>query len=70
MLDNLVTEHAANLAKVHKAIEDSTSSCLQTTEKVDKLISETNMFISEIHTVAAKNVAQANYAIVNLNASL
>ena len=38
MLDTLVKEHAANIEKTHKAVENSTQSCLQATEKVDKLI--------------------------------
>lgn len=35
MLDTLVKEHVANLAKANKAVKDSAQSCLQATEKVD-----------------------------------
>ncbi|CAI9285170.1 unnamed protein product [Lactuca saligna] len=70
MLDTLLKEHVANLAKANKAVEDSAQSCMQETENVDKLISDTKTFITEINTVAAKNASNANDAIVNLNDSL
>ncbi|CAI9268787.1 unnamed protein product [Lactuca saligna] len=47
MINTLVKEHASNLDKANKAVEDSSQSCLQVTEKVDKLISNTKAFITE-----------------------
>ncbi|CAI9299887.1 unnamed protein product [Lactuca saligna] len=70
MLDTLVKEHAANLDKANKAVENSTRSCLQATEKIDKLIFETKRFMIEINTVAESNTSKVNDAIDNLNASL
>ncbi|XP_023748924.1 pectinesterase inhibitor 10-like [Lactuca sativa] len=70
MLDTLVKEHACNLDNANKAVENSTQSCLRVAEKVDKLVSETKTFLTEINTVAVNNAATMNDAIVNLNASL
>ncbi|CAI9298379.1 unnamed protein product [Lactuca saligna] len=70
MLATLVKEHDANLVKAKKVVEDSAHSCLQATEKVDKLISDTKAFIIDINTAVAKNAPNVNDAIVNLNASL
>ncbi|CAI9284525.1 unnamed protein product [Lactuca saligna] len=70
MLATLMKEHVANLAKANKAVEDSTTSCLQATEKVDKLISETNTFMTEIHTTTESNASKENEAITKLRTSL
>ena len=63
-------EHSNNIDWINKVVEDSTSSCLQTTEKVDKLIFEMKTFISEIQTATANNATQVNDIIFNLNASI
>ncbi|CAI9259714.1 unnamed protein product [Lactuca saligna] len=52
MLDTLVKEHATNLDKAKKAVENSARSYLQTTEKINKLIFETKTFMIEINTTA------------------
>ncbi|CAI9300134.1 unnamed protein product [Lactuca saligna] len=70
MLDTLVKEHAANLDKANKAVENSTQYCLQVTEKVDKLVSETKAFLTKINTVVVKKATNMHNAIANLNASL
>ena len=70
MLDTLVKEHAANLAKENQTVADSTISCQQVTIKVDKLISETKTFMTELHTIAGLNISKDNDAISKLSTSL
>ncbi|CAI9261330.1 unnamed protein product [Lactuca saligna] len=66
----MVKEHAANLQQANKAVESSTLSNQQATEKSDKLISDTKTFISELNTAAEANVVRENEAISKLNNSL
>ncbi|KAL7616230.1 hypothetical protein Lser_V15G04372 [Lactuca serriola] len=70
VLDTFVKEHVATLDKANKAVESSTQSCLQATEKVDKLIFDIKTFITEINPAAENNATNENDAIVNLNTSL
>ena len=60
MLDTMVKEHAANLAQENKVVEKSTLSNQQATEKVDKLISETKVFMTDLNTAVEANVIKEN----------
>lgn len=62
LFNSLVKEHAANLDKAHKVVDDSNLLNQQTTEKVDKLISQTEVFITDLNT-AEGNTFKANEAI-------
>lgn len=70
MLDTLVKDHTTNLKQANKSIKDSTLSNQQVTEKVDKLISDAKIFISDLYTAAEANAVKANEAISKLSTSL
>ncbi|CAI9264897.1 unnamed protein product [Lactuca saligna] len=63
MLDTFSKEHATNLEKENKAVEDSTLLNQQVTEKVVKLIFETKVFMTDLNTTAEGNIMKANEAI-------
>ncbi|CAI9287997.1 unnamed protein product [Lactuca saligna] len=60
MLDTLVKEHAANLEKPNKAVENSTQSFKESTEKVDKLIIDAPAFMTDLRSAADSNVSNEN----------
>ncbi|CAI9298309.1 unnamed protein product [Lactuca saligna] len=68
LFECITKEHAENVAKVNKAVSDSADVCKSTTEKVDKLISETTTFMENYRTTYNNNTASTNEALQNLGA--
>lgn len=59
-----------NLEKANKAVEDSAKTCKEATEKVDKLITHAQAFMSTFQSSFKSNIAKANEAISCLSVSL
>lgn len=68
--DAFLKEHAAILEKENKAVEDSTNSCQQATEKVKELITDSHLFLESLQATAGANASTMNATIVSLTASL
>ncbi|XP_023762192.1 cell wall protein DAN4-like [Lactuca sativa] len=68
--ETLTKEHFANLDKTNQAIENSASVCKETTEKVDKLLSDVKTFMVDYQTSLESNTTKANQVISNLRTTL
>ncbi|XP_023760537.1 cell wall protein DAN4-like [Lactuca sativa] len=84
LFSSVVKEHDASLSAAEKAIEPSTSQChkassiveastkecKEATAKVDKLISEAQLFLDSLQAAAQKNSHAMNASVDNLQRSL
>ncbi|CAI9291697.1 unnamed protein product [Lactuca saligna] len=69
-LETLMNEHSANLEKTNKAVNSSASVCIQTTEKVDKLITDTCEFMEKFQSSLESNTTKANEVISYMGSTL
>lgn len=70
MLETLSKEHAANFAKENKVAEDSAPSCKDATRKVDKQITTTQAFMTELRSAVRTDVSNANKVIENVTTTI
>ncbi|CAI9296982.1 unnamed protein product [Lactuca saligna] len=68
--ERIMKEHAENDAKLNREVSESADVCKSTTEKVDKLIFETNTFMENYRTTYNNNTTSVNEALQNLGAML
>ncbi|CAH1418525.1 unnamed protein product [Lactuca virosa] len=59
-------QHSATVETSNKAVADSAEVCMSTTEKVDKLIGDTNSFMENFQTTYNSNTTSANEALKSL----
>lgn len=59
-------EHSSNAEKMNKAVDDSAKACKTTTEKVDKIISDTTTFLENFQITFNLNTTAANESIKSL----
>ncbi|CAI9302360.1 unnamed protein product [Lactuca saligna] len=70
ILETVTKEHFANLERMNKAVDDSTSVCNKTTQKVDILISDAQVFMEQYQSFFEYNTAKANEVISGLGSTL
>ena len=63
-------KYAANLEKANKVVADSSTVCKDTTEKVEKLISDAQTFMGTFQTSFEVNMAKKNQVISSLGTTL
>ncbi|CAI9285847.1 unnamed protein product [Lactuca saligna] len=69
-LETLNKEHTANLDKTNKVVDESANFCKETTQKVDKQISDARSFMSTFQNSFETNTAKANAMITSLGSTL
>lgn len=70
LLQTMMKDHATNLEQVKKVVADSSTVCKDTTEKVDKLVSNVQTFMGNFQTSFEANTAKANKVITSLGTTL
>lgn len=70
LLENLTKDHSTNIEKMNKAVDDSVSVCNNTTENVDKIITNAMLFMEKIQRSFESNTAKANELISSLGSTL
>ena len=70
ILETLTKEHSTNLERMNKAVDDSTSVYNKTNKKVDKLISDAQVFMEQFQSAFESNTAKANEVISSLGSTL
>ncbi|CAI9303163.1 unnamed protein product [Lactuca saligna] len=65
MFDTLTKEHTESLGKANKAVEDSVASYQATIEKMEKLIFETQTFMTIFQNSFEKNTSKVNESIIH-----
>ncbi|CAI9265409.1 unnamed protein product [Lactuca saligna] len=68
ILERVAKDHIANISSVSKAIFNSVAICKETNEKVDKLITNTRVFIYEYQVTYNNNTSITNKPIQNVGA--
>ncbi|CAI9298790.1 unnamed protein product [Lactuca saligna] len=70
LLETLTKEHSANLEKMNKPVEASATVCNNTTEKVDKLITNPRVFMEKFQRSFESNTMKVNEVISSLGSTL
>lgn len=70
ILETLTKEHTANLEKMNKAVDASSTVCNKTTEKEDKVIIDAQVFMEQFQSSFKSNTAKANKFISSLDSTL
>lgn len=70
MVATLVKEDDASISKATSAIDASTKVCMEVTKKVDKLISNVNIFLESLQGAATQNADKMNASVQTLTRSL
>ena len=70
LMTTFVKEHEASIAKATSAIDASTKSCKDATEKVKKLILDANVFLESLQGAAELNANKVNSTVEKLAMSL
>ncbi|XP_023736528.1 uncharacterized protein LOC111884433 [Lactuca sativa] len=68
ILELVTKEHTANSSSFSKVVSDSAAVCKETTEKVDKLITDTRVFMDEYQVTYNNNTSTTNKVIQNVGA--
>ncbi|CAI9282553.1 unnamed protein product [Lactuca saligna] len=68
--ETLTKEHSAKLEKTNKVVDASASVCNDTTEKVDKLITNPRLFMEKFQSSFECNTIKANEVISSLGSTL
>lgn len=69
-LETVTIEHASKLAKTNKFVEDSQHTFKDSTEKVEKLLSDVQTLMGEFKVPSESNTATVNKVITSLGTSL
>ncbi|CAI9303781.1 unnamed protein product [Lactuca saligna] len=64
--EQITKEHVANAEKTNKVVANSAEVCKITTEKVNKLISETTTFIENFQTIFNSNTTKTNESLLSI----
>lgn len=70
LIETLTKEHAKNLGNSTKAVENSEKTVRETTEKVEKLLSDVTQFMAEFQKSSDQNTAFANKVLTSLGTTL
>nr|KAJ0198132.1 hypothetical protein LSAT_V11C700377460 [Lactuca sativa] len=68
ILERVTTEHTVNSSSFSQKVSDSVAVCKDTTEKVDKLIFDTRVFMDKYHVTYNNKTSITNKAIQNIGA--